>query len=89
MVPRVGEPGGDEQGADLVAVQAGGVGLVVQSGSPYMGRRRDRDQAFLFGVAVETGNGAQPAGDRGPGPAQLLVGAEQLVSVASAVLVEM
>jgi hypothetical protein len=35
-----------------------------------MGRRSDRDQAFLFGVAVEAGHGAQPASDGGPGPAQ-------------------
>lgn len=30
------EPGGDEEGADLVAVQVGGVGLVVQAGPPDM-----------------------------------------------------
>jgi hypothetical protein len=46
------------------------VGLVVQPGSPHVGRRRVRDQAFLSGVAVETGHGAQPTGDGGPGPTQ-------------------
>ena len=37
-----------------------------------MGRRRGGDQAFLLGVAVEAGDGAEPAGDRGPGAAQQL-----------------
>src|SRR5919106_2092690 len=70
VIPRAGQPGGDQHGAYLVAVQASGVGLIVQAGSTYMGRWRDRQQALLFRVAVEAGHGAQPAGDRGPGPAQ-------------------
>ena len=69
---RFAEPGGDEQGADLVAVQAGGVGLVVQAGPAHVHRRGDRDEAFLFGVAVEAGDRAQPAGDGGPSPTQRL-----------------
>jgi hypothetical protein len=48
VIPCVGEPGGDQHGADLVAVQAGGVGLVVQAGSAHMRRRRHRDQALFF-----------------------------------------
>jgi hypothetical protein len=81
VIPRVGQPSGDQQGTDLVAVQAGGMGFVVQAGSPHMGRRRDRNQVFLFGVAVEAGHGAQPAGDRGPRPAQGLEVAGEVLDV--------
>ena len=59
------EPGGDEERSDLVAVQADGVGLVVDPGSADMYRRRVVDQALFFGVAVEAGHGAQPSGDGG------------------------
>jgi hypothetical protein len=58
VISGAGQPGGDQQGTDFVAVQAGGVGLVVQAGSAHMSRRRHRDQAFLFGVPVEAGHGA-------------------------------
>jgi hypothetical protein len=52
-----GQSGGDQHGADLVAVQAGGVGLVVQPGSPHVRGRGHRDQALLFGVPVEARHG--------------------------------
>src|ERR671910_2776391 len=81
MVPGACQPGVDQNGAYLVAVQAGGVGLVVQAGSTYMRRRRDRDQTLLFGVAVEAGHGAQAAGDRGPGSAQGLEVAGETLDV--------
>ena len=43
VLPGRGESGSDEQGADLVAVQAGGVGLVVETRTTNMrGRRSDR-----------------------------------------------
>ena len=70
VIPGAAQPGGDQHGADLVAVQAGGVGLVVQAGTPDVRRRRDADQTFLFGVAVEARHRAQPARDGGPGPAE-------------------
>jgi len=57
------EPG-DEGRADLVAVQADGVGFVVDPRAADMDRRGVRDEAFLLGVAVEAGDRAQPAGDR-------------------------
>jgi hypothetical protein len=57
------------------------MGLVVQAGSAHMGRRGDRDQALLFGVAIEAGNGAQPAGDRGPGATQGLEVAGETLDV--------
>ena len=61
-----GQPGSDEEGADLVAVQAGGVRLVVQAGPADMRRRRPLEQALLFGVAVEAGDRAEPTSDRRP-----------------------
>ena len=72
MLVRFAKPGGDEQGTDLVAVQTGGVGLVVQTGPAHVHRRRHRDEAFLLGVAVEARDRAQPASDGGPSPTQRL-----------------
>jgi hypothetical protein len=40
-----------------------------------MHRRREGQQTFLLGVAVEPGNRAQPTRDRCPGPTALLQGA--------------
>ena len=60
---------GDQQGTEFVAVQAGGVRLVVQAGTADVGRRGMIEQVFLDGVPVEPGDGAQAAGDGGPGPA--------------------
>ena len=54
----------DEKRANLVAVQANDVGLVVDPVSADMDCRGMSDYAFLFGVAVEAGDGAQPPGDR-------------------------
>ena len=39
VVAGAGEPGGDEHGAELVAVQPDGVRLVVESGSAHVHRR--------------------------------------------------
>ena len=72
MVAGVAEPGGDEHGADLVAVEAGGVRLVVEARAAHVHRGRHRDEAFLFGVAVEARDRAQPARDRGPSPTERL-----------------
>ena len=43
----------------------GDVGLVVDAWSADVHRRRVLDDAFLFGVAVEADDGAQPPGDGG------------------------
>ena len=40
-----------------------------------MHRWRDRDKPLLFGVAVEPSDGAQPAGNGGPGTAAFFQGA--------------
>jgi hypothetical protein len=53
-------------------------GEPVQAGSTHM---RDGDQALLFSVAVEAGDRAQPAGDRGPRSAQGLEVAGEALDV--------
>jgi len=59
---RRAEPGADQQRAELVAVQSGGVRLVVQAGPADMRGGRVIEQFFLDRVPVETGDGAQPPG---------------------------
>jgi hypothetical protein len=66
---RRAEPDGDQERAELVAVQSGGVGFVVQAGPANMGGGRVIEEFFLDRVPVEPGDGAQPAGDGGPGAA--------------------
>jgi len=63
------QAGGDEQGAELVAVQGGGVGLVVQPRPADVHGGRMIEELFLDGVLVEPGDGAQPPGDGGTGTA--------------------
>jgi hypothetical protein len=63
------EPGGDQQRAELVAVQPSGMGLVVRAGTADMSGRGMLEQVFFDGVPVEPGDGAQPAGDGDPCPA--------------------
>jgi len=78
------EAGGYEEGADLVAVQAGGVGLVVEAGAANVDSWGAVQDAVLFGVAVEPGDRGQPSGDGGPGPAQLLEVAGEALDVGTA-----
>ena len=74
---RSAESGSDEHGSDLVAVQAGGVRLVVEAWSTNVHRRRNRNESFFFGVPVEACDRAQPPSDRCSGaPAPLQVTAE-------------
>ena len=63
------EPGGDQEGAELVAVQGGGVRLVIQPRPTDVRRRRVLEELFLHGVRVEPGDGAQPPGHGGAGTA--------------------
>jgi hypothetical protein len=69
MLWRWPKTGGDQHRAELVAVQPGGVRLVVQPGTPDVSGRRTVKQVFFYRVPVEPGDRAQPAGDRRPGPA--------------------
>ena len=69
MVPGRGEAGLDQDGTELVAVQTHRVGLVVETGAADVDGRRADNQALLFGVAVEAGDGAEATGDGGPSPA--------------------
>ena len=57
------EPGGDQQRADLVAVQAGGVGLVVDPRSADVRGEGMVERVFLDRVLVQSGDGGQPACD--------------------------
>jgi len=63
------EPGGDQDGAELVAVQPDGVRLVIEPGSADVRRRGVLEEFFFDGVLVEPGDGAYPPGDGGVGPA--------------------
>src|SRR5215470_1166975 len=63
------EPGRDEQGAELVAVQGGGVRLVVQPRPPHVSGRGMLEELFFDRVLVEPGDGAQPPRDGGTGAA--------------------
>ena len=65
MLTRRAEPGSDQQRAELVAVQRGGVGLIVQPRTADMGGRRMIQELFFDGVLVEPRDGGQPAGDGG------------------------
>ncbi len=47
MLNRRAEPGGDQQRAELVAVQGDGTGLVVQPRPPDVGRRGMLQQVFF------------------------------------------
>jgi hypothetical protein len=69
MLSRRPEPGGDKEGAELVAVQRGDVRLVVQPGAADVRGRGVLEEFFFDGVLVEPGDGAQPAGDGGAGAA--------------------
>ena len=62
------ESGGDQLDADLVAVQADGVRLVVEAGSTDVDCRGVGEKTLLFGVSVEAADRAEPAGNRRPRP---------------------
>jgi hypothetical protein len=67
MLGRRAEPGGDQQGAELVAVQGWGVRLIVQAGPPDMGSWGVVQELFLDCIFVEPGDGASPPGDGSAG----------------------
>ena len=69
VLRRRAEPGGDQQRAEFVAVQRDGVRLIVDPRAADMGGRGVVQELFLHRVTVEPGDGAQPPGDRGAGPA--------------------
>jgi hypothetical protein len=65
VLTRRPEPGGNQQRAELIAVQGGGMGLIVQPRTADMGGRGMIQELFFDGVLVEPRNGGQPAGDGG------------------------
>jgi hypothetical protein len=65
------EPDGDQDGAQPVAVESGGVLLIVESRAADVRGRGVLEQFFfLDGVLIELRDGAQPPGDGGTGLAQ-------------------
>ena len=67
MLDRRAEPSGDQQGAELVAVQNGGVRLVVHPWPPDTGGRGVLEELLLDRVLVEPGDGTQAPGDSSTG----------------------
>lgn len=61
------EPSGDQQGAKLVSVQRGGVGLVIQAGAADMGGWGVSEEFFFDGVPIEARDGAQAGSSRAGG----------------------
>jgi hypothetical protein len=68
MLGRRPEPGGDQQGAELVAVQRDGMRLIIHPRPPDLGGRGVLEEFLFDCVPVEPGDGAQPPRDGGPGP---------------------
>jgi len=66
------QAGGDQDGAELVAVEVGDMGLVVDAWPADVHRRGMLDDTLLLGVPAEPDDRAQPASHRGPGPAAIL-----------------
>ena len=83
VVASAGESGGDEHRPDFVAVETGGVGLVVQTRSPDMNCGRAVEETLFDGVPVQRGDRAQPSRDRRPGAAELLEVASERLDVAA------
>ncbi len=69
MLERWAEPGGDQQRAELVAVQGDRMGLVIQPRTADVSGRGMLQELFFDRVLVEPGDGAQPPGDGRAGPA--------------------
>jgi len=84
MLGRRAEPGGNEQGAELVAVQRDGVGLVVRPRPPDMSGWGVIQEFLLDRVLVEPGDSGPPAGDRGAGPSPGLQVAGEAFDVGAA-----
>jgi hypothetical protein len=57
MLTRRAEPGSDQQRAELVAVQGGGMGLIVQPRTAEVRGRGVIQELFFDGVLVEPGDG--------------------------------
>jgi len=84
MLRRRAEPGRYQHRAELVAVQRGGVRLVVQPRPPDVGGRGVLQELSLHGVLIEPGGGAQPPADGGAGAAPGLQVAGEAFDVGTA-----
>jgi hypothetical protein len=63
------EPGGDQERAELVAVQCGGMRLIIQPRAADVRGRGVLEEFFFDCIPVESGDGAQPPGHGGAGAA--------------------
>jgi hypothetical protein len=70
MLERRGEPGGDQERAELVAVQSDGMRLVIQTRPADVRGRRMLQELLFDRLPVEPGDGGQPPGDSRAGPAR-------------------
>ena len=84
MLGGLTEPGGNQQRAQLVAVQTGGMRLIIEPGTADMSGWGMIQQVFLHRVPVEPCHGAQPPGDRGPGATAGLQVAGETLNVRTA-----
>ena len=66
MVAATGKASLDQEHAEFVAIQPGGVRFVTQFRAPKVHRREHRDQLFLDAVPVEPGNRRQSPTYRRP-----------------------
>src|SRR5260370_14476379 len=69
MLGRWAEPGGYQERAELVAVQGDGIGFVVHPRTADVSGGGMLEELCCDRVLVEPGDGGQPAGDGGAGPA--------------------
>ena len=69
MLERWAEPGGDQERAELVAVQGDGMRLVLQPRTADVSGWGMLEELFFNHVLVKPGDGAQPPGDGRAGPA--------------------
>ena len=65
MLDRRPQPGGDQNGAEFVAVQGDSVRLVIQARTADVGGWGMLEEFFLDSVFVEPRDGAQPSGHGG------------------------
>lgn len=63
MIPSPGQAGLDQEGAELVAVQAEDGRLVTEPGTPHIGRRVVDEELFFDAVPVEPCDCGQASGD--------------------------
>jgi hypothetical protein len=83
VIAGTGQAGGDEHRADLVSVQTGRVGLVIQARAADMNGWRPVEESFFDRVPVQTCECAQPSLDRCLRPPEVFEVAGEAFDVAT------